>query len=235
MTSWVGKFLGAPSGVIDWQRIESRHDLGFGWRLKPTGNVFDQQQWHSFDLSTDDPLLSAEPLENDQAAVFTYPLLVVRGVTNFIILAPQKNISEYFERKVLTHALGRSFSAVNINIDSFVDECISDTPQYAMTNLHGRYAGNTRAVSSMSLYGSDVGSWQEFRGLRKLFNFVTMGAASISQDRFLPIKREIGRLGNDGSVQASVRNQEDSIELLKLIQHTVVRGWVPDWARDGYF
>lgn len=235
MSLWVGKFVGVSSGEIDWARLDCVHDIDRGWKLIPTGKAFGLAQWHQFKLITFSPLVESINIAASKPLEFTYPIIIVRGIRNFIVLAQQKDIAEFVNKNVLPHVIARNHTLININVDSFVDDCLEPDANYVVTNLHGQYAGNFKEIKSMSLYGTDLCNWRQFPELRGLFNFVTLGAAL--NDPQAPLSRswEVGRVGNDGSVQSFLKNRQHARDFLTMIQFTVKNRWVPEWAQDGLF
>jgi hypothetical protein len=190
--------------------------------------------WELFEFTSSIPL----PDDHQGQAVepiYSCEVVICRSRSRMLLLTERKRIADFIFENLLTFALFPNFRKVPIAIDHFISASSFSESPYAITSMHGRFAGPERSLRTIILYGDDITDSSLFRQQRELFNFYSTGVrrrASNGQYRSQSYEDvEIARLGNDGMVSANLRDEARASEFLKVIKYVFDNGWVDNWAK----
>lgn len=219
----------------------SRDELSLN-HSSPTGQYslqFDQPSdlgspWDLFDFASSTPLPNdaqdpgAEPVHSCQA-------IICRSQSRMLFLAERKKYAEFIIENLLSVALFPNFRKVPILIDHFIDACAAKDGPFAITSMHGRFAGHERSLRTIILFGDEVTDSSFFRNQRALFNFYSAGVRKRSEEkshRSGPFEdSEIARIGNDGLLSANFADKNRAGEVLRVVKYIFDNKWVDHWAR----
>lgn len=239
MTILSGYILARPATAPSSRHRISREDLAtsvetvdgeFSLRFDHVLSLGDY--WESFEFSSSVPLPTEE---KDFGQVHSCSVIVCRSVSRMLFLTERKRITDFIIEKLLAASVYPNFRKVPIAIDKFIDACSEIESPYAVTSMHGRFAGNERAVRTMILFGEEITDSSVFRQHGNLFNFYNAGVKRRTQDR--PSKnmkyddQEIARVGNDGQISTNLRDRERANDVLGMVKYIFDNGWA--WVDGG--
>jgi hypothetical protein len=233
MTPLSGYLLATPSPVEITRDVVqlNRPMVNHGPTLAFSSSMFALRRWDEFKLYS--PIALADEPDGKRAP-FEYPVYIVRGHGKIIVLASRRRIVDYTMAQILDKHVFPNFRKVPVYLDKLIDFCQSVESEFLVTSLHGRYAGSSRNLRTMSLYGDDVTDSPIFSDHHHLFNFFSCGLGRRLFDGLPKLRPneegEIVRLSNDGFLTLNLSDRRKAIEFLRVVSFVIKNRWVESWV-----
>ena len=151
-----------------------------------------------------------------------------------ILLAPRRRVIDYALAQILDRRIYPNLRKVSITIDRMIEFCRQKESEFLVTSLHGRFAGPSTQLRSLSLYGDDVTQSSLYATHHELFNFHSGGLGRRLFNGLPKVKPneegEIARLGNDGFINLNLATRAKAMELMNVVGFVLRNRWVEDWV-----
>lgn len=187
--------------------------------------------WERYKFVSDKPFPDDDG-NNTSKPPYEYDVYCARSGAKLIILTEKKRLTDYVITEILNKEVFPNLKHVSFQLDNMIEIMQDLEGPYRITSLHGRFAGASRDLRTMILYGPQVTNSAVFKEQSHLFNFYICGVAERSPDDpfFIGDYGEIARIGNDGSISVQSFNRKRAADLNKLVNHLISSGWVDDWV-----
>lgn len=178
-----GLLLEWPTRKLDRTVLEQSRQLRFHSTLAP--------RWEAYKLASAAPLLGED---RDNGRKFEYDLVARCSGSRVLLLAPHREIVEFFIEHELGPLMFPPLRRVAIAVDQLVKSLTSKPANYVLSFAHARVPAFGTSLRAISFYGEDLGEASLFRRDLDLLVFFTCGLREASGGY------EIVRLGSEGAV-----------------------------------
>ena len=209
----------------------TKPEVARGPTLRHVGQAYESKHWEEFEL------LSPIPLADEPEGLregYTYQLFVVRGFAKVILLAARRKMVDYAMTQILDRQVSPNLRKVAIHVDRMIEFCRQSDSEFLVTSLHGRFAGPSTNLRSVSLYGDDVTQSSLYVEQHGLFNFHSGG---LGRRLFKGLPRvshqddgEIVRISTDGFLNLNLNSRSRAQELTRVVSFVMANRWVDDWV-----
>jgi len=200
--------------------------------LKYKNSTNTHAQWDEYELFSQVQLNEDNDTES-RGPPYKYLVYLIRGRSKLVLLAERRKVAEHVLNYVINQNIFPNLRKISINMDLMISRCSEKDCEFLITSLHGRFAGSSRQLRSLSLYGDDVTSSGVYSNNADLFNFYSCGVGRRLYDeipRFTPMDDgEILRVGNDGFVSFSLGDRKKALQFIKAVNFIVNGKWIPGW------
>lgn len=233
MSSYSGYILANHIGSrVTSQQIEVRQPIvAKGPRFLYIDHAYGVSRWSEYSLHAPAPLAD-EP--SDGRSEYQYQVFVVRGSGKVIVLAARRRIVDYVLVHILDRTISPSLRKVSIFVDKLIRFCTTNDSEFLITSLHGRFAGASKNIKSISLYGDDVTNSNVYSDNGRFFNFHSSGLGRRLFDGLPRLKSneegEIVRVSHDGFINLNLTTRRQALELMRVVEFIFSNRWVEDWV-----
>jgi hypothetical protein len=233
MTSFSGYILASTEAREfareEFEQPESEEPRGPRF-LHFRSNQFGLKRWDEYRLHSTRPLADEPHGQPD----YPYQVYLVRGFGKLVILAMTRKIVDFTLSQILDRTIFPNLQKVSVFVDQMIEFCRKPESPFLVTSLHGRFAGPSPHLKSISLYGDDVTQSSLYEEQRLLFNFHSGGVGRRLYDGLPRLRseeeREIVRISGSGAVSLNLTTRRRAKELLEVVNFVVTHRWVEEWV-----
>ncbi|MER9730888.1 hypothetical protein [Mesorhizobium sp. M0217] len=236
MSSYSGYIIASPaSRDFTSKDFEQREpEVTNGPTLRYLDSAYGIRRWDEYSLSS--PVSLADESEGARER-YVYQIFIVRGFAKMIILANRRKIVDYAVNQIFDRRIFPNLRKVSVFVDRMIEHCRQPESEFLVTSLHGRFAGPTTTLRSISLYGDDVTQSPLYVEHHQTFNFHSGGLGRRLFEGLPRVKTyedgEIVRIASDGFVNLNLSTRTRAQELIDVINFVIVNRWIEDWVPLG--
>jgi len=201
-----------------------------------SGSLYNMRQWEEYRFFTEKPIDEDDVRHHPDGPPYPHVMVAVRRGAKMILLTERKKITEFIIRRFVNRRIYPNPRKVRIHVGKLIASCEDSNSEYAITTLHGSFAGGDSHVQKISLYGDDITDSSLYREQHHLFNFYSCGVARRLRENLLKVnigdESGISLIGNDGFIYAQISGPDDAREVILLINYIIRNRWVDSWVPD---
>lgn len=204
-----------------------RSEISKSPRMKYLRQIPDSE-WEEFVFSSEIPLRGED--EENNRGLFNYPVFCRRSAARILLMSLSRKIVEHMLDNNLADIFFPKPRYVSIAVDHLVKALVKQPTIYAISFIHARLPAFGASLRAASFYGDDLGEASIFRENVNLMNCFSCGLRSAAG------RREIVRLGTDGSISFKMYSDKTVTEVESILRFLRRKGYLPTqiWESESY-